>query len=117
MKIHAKPVLGLLIAVGLLLITVTKSPSSNAEASAGPDNFIQCPASLVAPYGGNDGWSTIQVQANFAAALVTPQGVMVCQYGFGSPHPKPFFGIEKPCPAGNRCVAQRNGFRVIPAIR
>jgi hypothetical protein len=57
------------------------------------------------------------VQANFAAAMVSPQGVMTCQYGFGGPHPKPFFGIQKPCPAGFKCVAERNGFRTIPAIK
>ena len=114
MKKRVMPAFGILIAVGLLLMVVAKSSGSNAAASAAPDQIIKCPASLVAPYGGN-GWSTIQVQANFAAAVVTPQGVMTCQYGFGQ-QPNPFFGIQKRCPPGHRCVVQGNGFRVTPLM-
>jgi hypothetical protein len=114
MKKRAMMVFGILLAAGLLLMTVTKSSGSDASALAMPDQIIKCPVSLVAPYGSN-GWSTIQVQANFAAAAVTPQGLMTCQYGFGQ-QPKPFFGIQKRCPPGHRCVVQGNGFRATPLI-
>jgi hypothetical protein len=107
MKKTATLVIGLLMAVGVMFARAT--PSSSGNALANPDSFVTCPSHLVAPYGGG-GWSTINVQANFAHALVTPQGVMVCQYRFGSG--AAFFGIEKPCPAGARCIPERDGFRV-----
>jgi hypothetical protein len=103
--------LGLLIVLGVFFAASTKSSTGYASPQA---RFIPCPANLVAPYGGSDGWSTIQVQANFAKAIVTPQGLMTCQYGFGGPKPKPFFGVSKPCPAGMHCVVQGNGFRITP---
>jgi hypothetical protein len=37
---------------------------------------------------------------------------MTCQYGFGAA-PRPFFGIQKPCPAGYRCIPDRAGFRIV----
>lgn len=114
MKKRAMLAFAILIAVGLLLMTVTKSSGSDASAPATPDQIIKCPVSLVAPYGGN-GWTTIQVQANFAAAVVSPQGLMTCQYGFGQ-QPAPFFGIQRRCPPGHRCVVEGNGFRVTPLI-
>ena len=107
MKKTALLVIGLLMAVGVMFAGATPSLSGNALAE--PDSFIPCPAHLVAPYGGN-GWSTVNVQANFTHALVTPQRVMVCQYRFGSG--ATFFGIEKPCPAALRCIAERAGFRI-----
>jgi hypothetical protein len=110
MKKIAKLGFGLFILAAALFVGANRSASGNA--SANPDSFVACPAHLIAPYGGTDGWSSINVQANFAKALVTPQKVMVCQYRFGSG--APFFGIEKPCPAGHRCVAERAGFRVVP---
>jgi hypothetical protein len=105
--------LGLLIVLGVFFTASTRSSSGYASPQT---RFVPCPANLVAPYGGSDGWSTIQVQANFAKAIVTPQGLMTCQYGFGGPNPKPkpFFGVSKPCPAGMHCVVQGNGFRIIP---
>ena len=114
MNKHAKLAIGTFVAVGLLLLLAAQSRSINA--SAAPDNFVGCPPHLIAPYGGGGGWSSIQVQANFAAAVVTQQNLMVCQYGFGQ-HPRPFFGIEKPCPSGFRCIAERDGFRLTPNIR
>jgi hypothetical protein len=108
MKKTAMLVIGLLMAVGVMFAGAT--PSSSGNALAVPDSFIPCPAHLVAPYGGGGGWSTVNVQANFAHAMITPQNVMVCQYRFGSGIP--FFGIEKPCPVGSRCIAERDGFRV-----
>jgi hypothetical protein len=108
MKKTAMLVLGLLMAVGVMFAGATPSLSGNALAE--PDSFIPCPAHLVAPYGSN-GWSTVNVQANFTHALVTPQGLMVCQYRFGSG--AAFFGIERACPAGSRCTAERDGFRVV----
>ena len=108
MKKTAILVIGLLMAVGVMFAGAT--PSSSGNALANPDSFIPCPPHLVAPYGGSGGWSTVNVQANFAHALVTPAHIMVCQYYFGSG--ATFFGIEKPCPAGLRCVAERDGFRV-----
>jgi hypothetical protein len=112
MKKQITLVLGLLIVLGVFFTASTRSSSGFASAQT---NFVPCPANLVAPYGGN-GWSTIQVQANFAKAIVTPQGLMTCQYGFGGPNPKPrpFFGVSKPCPAGKHCVVQGNGFRITP---
>jgi hypothetical protein len=108
MKKTAMLVIGLLLAVCAMFAGAT--PSSSGNARANPDSFIPCPAHLVAPYGGSGGWSTVNVQANFAQALVTPQNLMVCQYRFGNGGP--FFGIEKPCPVGSRCIAERDGFRV-----
>jgi hypothetical protein len=110
MKKHLTLMLGLFMILGVFLAASTRSSSGYASAQT---NFVPCPANLVAPYGGN-GWSTIQVQANFAKAIVTPQGLMTCQYGFGGPKPKPFFGVSKPCPAGHHCVVQGNGFRITP---
>jgi len=106
MKKTAMVLIGLLMAVGVMFAGATPSSSGNAAA----DSFIPCPPHLVAPYGGS-GWSTVNVQANFAHALVTPQRVMVCQYRFGSG--TTFFGIEKPCPPGSRCIAERDGFRIM----
>jgi hypothetical protein len=112
MKKKMTLMLGLLIVLSVVFTVSTRSSSGYASAQA---RFVQCPANLVAPYGGN-GWSTIQVQANFAKAVVTPQGLMTCQYGFGGPNPKPkpFFGVSQPCPAGMHCVVQGNGFRITP---
>ena len=110
----ARLALGVLIAVGILLTTA--SPSLSDPASAAQANFVKCPPHLVAPYGGDDGWSSITVQANFVRAVMAPKGLMTCQYGFGK-HPTPFFGIQKPCPPGFRCVAVRGGFRVLPIIK
>ncbi len=106
MKKTAILVTGLLMAVGVMFAGT--AASSSGSAFANPDSFIPCPPHLVAPYGGSGGWSTVNVQANFARALVTPARVMVCQYRFGNG--APFFGIEKPCPAGARCIAERDGF-------
>ena len=108
MKKTAMLVIGLLMTVGVMFAGAP--PSSNGNAAAAPDSFIPCPPHLVAPYGGN-GWSTVNVQANFAHAMVTPQRIMVCQYRFGSG--ATFFGIEKPCPPRARCIAERDGFRII----
>ena len=108
MKKSAMVILGLVMVVGVMVAGATRPASGNVAAD--PDSFVPCPAHLIAPYGGSGGWSTINVQANFANALVTPQGIMVCQYRFGSG--ATFFGIEKPCPAGSRCIAERDGFRV-----
>lgn len=84
--------------------------SSRGEAAQSP-LFVPCPANLVAPYGGTDGWSSINVQANFARALMAGNK-MTCQYRFGSG--SIFFGIQKTCPAGSKCVARRNGFLITP---
>jgi hypothetical protein len=110
MKKITKLVLGLFVIACALFLGANHSASGNAAAP--PDSFIACPPHLIAPYGGSGGWSTVNVQANFAKALVTPQRVMVCQYRFGAG--APFFGIEMPCPAGKRCIPVRNGFRVVP---
>jgi hypothetical protein len=110
MKKIAKLTFGLFIIASGLFIGANHSASGNASMS--PAAFIACPPHLIAPYGGSGGWSTVNVQANFAKVLVTPNRVMVCQYRFGSG--APFFGIEMPCPAGKRCVAERDGFRVTP---
>ena len=85
--------------------------SSRGKAAA-PALSVPCPASLVAPYGGSDGWSTVNVQANFARAVMSPDKKMTCQYRFGSG--AIFFGIQKPCPAGSVCVVRRNGFLITP---
>ena len=103
-------VLGILIGSFALLAGAT--PSSRGHSSPTPASFVPCPTHLIAPYGGTDGWSTVNVQANFARALVTPAKMMVCQYRFGSG--APFFGIQKACPAGSRCIPVRNGFRILP---
>jgi hypothetical protein len=110
MKRSLKLVLGILIGSCTLLAGAT----SRGHSSPTQPLFIPCPTHLIAPYGGTDGWSTVNVQANFARALVTPAKVMVCQYRFGLG--KPFFGIQKPCPAGSRCIPVRNGFRVLPRL-
>lgn len=110
MKVHTKLGLGLLIAAALLFATA--SQSSDGNAATPQQNFIECPASLIAPYGGSGGWSTIQLQANFAKAVMDGTK-MTCQYGFGA-NPKPVFGIQKPCPAGLKCVPFKNGFKLTP---
>ena len=110
MKRSLKLVLGILI--GSCALVTGATPSSPGHSSPTPALVVLCPKHLVAPYGGTDGWSTVNVQANFARSLVTPAKKMVCQYRFGSG--KPFFGIEKPCPAGSTCTPRRNGFLVTP---
>ncbi len=85
---------------------------SRGKASPNQVAFMTCPTHLIAPYGGMDGWSTINVQANFARALMSPTRMMTCQYRFGTG--RPFFGIQKPCPPGARCIPVRNGFRILP---
>ena len=85
---------------------------AQAPASVMP-SYLACPANLSATYGGIPGWSSIAVQANFAAAVIDPRkGLMTCQYGFGAA-PRPFFGIQKPCPPGYRCIPDRAGFRIV----
>lgn len=111
MKRTLKLVLGLLIATCTLMAGATTS--SRGHASPAQALFVPCPTHLVAPYGGMDGWSTINVQANFARAVLSPTKLMTCQYRFGSG--AIFFGIQKPCPPGARCIPVRNGFRVIPS--
>jgi len=110
MKRRLKLVLAILIGSFALVTGVT--PSSRVHSSPTPALVVLCPPHLVAPYGGTDGWSTVNVQANFARALVTPAKKMVCQYRFGSG--RPFFGIEKPCPAGSTCTARPKGFLITP---
>jgi hypothetical protein len=110
MKKIAKLTFGLFVIAGALFLGANHSASINAAVT--PDSFIACPTHLIAPYGGSGGWSSVNVQANFAKALVTPQRVMVCQYRFGAG--APFFGIEMPCPAGKHCVAAPKGFHVTP---
>jgi hypothetical protein len=103
-------VLSILIVSCALLTAVT--PSSHSNTSPSQVALVTCPPHLIAPYGGMDGWSTVNVQANFARALMAPGNLMTCQYRFGSG--RPFFGIQKPCPSGSRCIPVRNGFRVVP---
>jgi hypothetical protein len=110
MKRSLKLVLGIVIASCALVTAAT--PPSRVHSSPTPALVVLCPKHLVAPYGGTDGWSTRNVQANFARSLVTPANKMVCQYRFGSG--APFFGIEKPCPAGSTCTARPKGFLVTP---
>ena len=102
----------LVILIGSCALVTGATPSSRSHSSPTPALVVLCPPHLVAPYGGTDGWSTVNVQANFARALVTPAKKMVCQYRFGSG--RPFFGIEKPCPAGSTCTPRRNGFLITP---
>jgi len=110
MKRISKLVLSILIGSCALLSGATHS--SLGHSSPAPATFVPCPTHLIAPYGGTDGWSTINVQANFARALISPDKKMTCQYRFGTGAPA--FGIQKPCPPGSRCIPVRNGFRVIP---
>ena len=110
LKLVLAILLGILIASCALVTGAT--PSSPVHSSPTPALVVLCPAHLVAPYGGTNGWSTVNVQANFARALVTPAKKMVCQYRFGAG--KPFFGIEKPCPAGSTCTPRPNGFLITP---
>lgn len=85
-----------------------------AQICTAGDEFVACPSKVVARFGGFEGWSSIGVQANFAKALVDEQHQLItCQYGFGS-KPEPFFGIQKPCPTGFRCVVEGYGFRLWP---
>jgi hypothetical protein len=110
MKRSLKLVLGLLIASCVWAAGAT--PPSRVHSSPTPALVLLCPPTLVAPYGGTAGWSTVNVQANFVRARVTPAKKMVCQYRFGLG--QPFFGIEKPCPAGSICTPRRNGFLITP---
>jgi hypothetical protein len=105
----------LAIVFGLVIVGCTflaAAFGSSRGKAAAPALFVECPAHLIAPYGGADGWSTVNVQANFARALMSPDRKMTCQYRFGSG--AIFFGIQKPCPAGSVCVARRNGFFITP---
>jgi hypothetical protein len=99
-----------LVIVGCALLSASLG-SLRGEAAA-PSSFVPCPAHLIAPYGGADGWSTVNVQANFARAILAPGRKMTCQYRFGSG--AIFFGIQKPCPEGSVCVVRRNGFHITP---
>jgi hypothetical protein len=110
MKRSLKFVLSILI--GSCALVTAATPPSRVHSSPTPALLVLCPATLVAPYGGTDGWSSVKVQANFARAVVTPAKKMVCQYRFGTG--RPFFGVEKPCPAGSTCVARPKGFLVTP---
>jgi hypothetical protein len=110
MKRSVKLIFGVLIA-GCALLATAAGPSSG-KANPAPALVVLCPAHLVAPYGGTDGWSTVNVQANFARAVMAPGKIMTCQYRFGSG--AIFFGIQKPCPAGSTCVAVAKGFRITP---
>ena len=101
----------LLLATGGLLCLVGASATA-AEREA----MISCPPSVVSSFGGFDRWSQIEVQANFVRALVAPNGLLTCQYGFGR-SPPAFFGIQRPCPSGHHCVAAGRGFRVTPGSR
>lgn len=105
--------LKLILGVSILgcALLVASFGTSRGKAAA-PALFVPCPAHLIAPYGGTDGWSTVNVQANFARALMAPGKKMTCQYRFGSG--AIFFGIQKPCPAGSVCVVRRNGFLITP---
>ena len=102
----------LTILIGCCALFAGAAPASRGNASQASPLFMPCPTHLIAPYGGMDGWSSINVQANFARALMAPGRIMTCQYRFGSG--APFFGIQKPCPAGSRCVVRRNGFMIFP---
>lgn len=110
MKRSLKLVLAVLVGTGALLAGATNA--SRGHSAPAPASFEACPTHLIAPYGGTDGWSTVNVQANFARAVVAPGRIMTCQYRFGSG--PVFFGIQKPCPAGSRCIAVVNGFRIVP---
>ena len=110
LKLVLAILLGILIASCALVTGAT--PASRVHSSPTPALVVLCPKHLVAPYGGTDGWSTVNVQANFARSLVTPAKKMVCQYRFGSG--VPFFGIEKPCPVGSTCTPRPNGFLITP---
>jgi hypothetical protein len=103
--------------IALLAPLPLPSPPPLASLAQAPapviPSYVACPANLTARYGGVLGWSSIPVQANFAAAVIDPgKGLMTCQYGFGVA-PRPFFGIQKPCPAGYRCIPDRAGFRIV----
>jgi hypothetical protein len=111
MKRSLKLVLSTLIGGCIFLAGATASSTSHA--SPAQVAFEACPTHLIAPYGGTDGWSTINVQANFARAVVTPARMMACQYRFGSG--AIFFGIQKRCPLGARCIPTKNGFRIVPS--
>jgi hypothetical protein len=96
---------------GCALLATAAGPSSG-KATPSQALVVPCPAHLIAPYGGTDGWSTINVQANFARAVIGPDKKMTCQYRFG--RGQIFFGIQKDCPAGSTCVAVAKGFRITP---
>ena len=100
---------GLIVGCALLAAPARSSPGN---ATPSPALLVLCPDHLVAPYGGTDGWSSINVQANFARAIMAPGKIMTCQYRFGTG--KIFFGIQKPCPAGSNCVARPKGFLITP---
>ena len=110
MKRSLKLVLAVLVGTGALLAGATNA--SRGDSAPAPASFEACPTHLVAPYGGTDGWSTVNVQANFARAVVAPGRIMTCQYRFGSG--AVFFGIQKPCPTGSTCTARPKGFLVTP---
>jgi hypothetical protein len=112
MKRSLRLVLTILVGSGALIAGAAPASSGHSTPAPAPASFEACPTHLIAPYGGTDGWSTINVQANFARAFVTPSRMMTCQYRFGAG--APFFGIQKPCPVGSRCIAVRNGFRIVP---
>lgn len=111
MNTTLKLVLGISIMSCVLLAGATTTSRGSSPPQAA---FIACPTHLIAPYGGMDGWSTINVQANFARAVLSPTKMMTCQYRFGSG--QIFFGIQKPCPVGSRCIAVKNGFRILPQV-
>lgn len=62
-------VFGVLIVGGALL---AESVGSSRGKAAAPALFVPCSPHLIAPYGGTDGWSTVNVQANFARAIMAP---------------------------------------------
>jgi hypothetical protein len=104
--------LAITILIGICALFAGAAPASRGNPSPASPLFVPCPTHLIAPYGGMDGWSTINVQANFARALMAPGRKMTCQYRFGSG--APFFGIQKPCPVGSTCIVRRNGFLITP---
>lgn len=118
MKKRAMLAFGIFIAVGLLLIAVTKLPGSNAEASANQVKGIGCPPNLGASYGGKDGWSTIGVQAKYAFNAVVFNGkTLKCYYGYSLDPVIPVFEINQLCPAGYTCETLGkggNGFKLTP---
>ena len=91
MKIAVMLTVSMLLFAGGLFWGV-RGPAAQSETT------IPCPRAVDAPFGGFDGWSQIEVQANFARALVARNGLLTCQYGFGkrrltralrrTPHPE-----------------------------
>ena len=106
---------GILVCAGaaaIYLFSPASVPVKRAQ-PVGKEAMIPCPPVVVAPFGGFDGWSQIQVGANSVRAFVAPNGLLTCQYGLGR-NPEPIFGIQRPCPNGQRCRAQGHGFLVTP---